>query len=126
MAPSSGFKPISTLPADASSPSTPAIPSARTGRPSLPQSHRQARIRQRRGQFFLLGYLKDARTEVRVHDLNGKFLRNVDLPGIGTAGGFGGKRKDTETFYSFTSFTSPTTDLSLRSAGGQEHRLPPA
>jgi prolyl oligopeptidase len=56
---------------------------------------------------FLLGYLKDARTEVRVHDLNGKFLRNVDLPGIGTAGGFGGKRKDKETFYSFTSFISP-------------------
>jgi len=58
---------------------------------------------------FLLGYLKDARTEVRVHDLNGAFLRNVDLPGIGTAMGFGGKRKDKETFYAFTSFISPTT-----------------
>jgi len=58
---------------------------------------------------FLLGYLKDARTEVRVYDLNGTFLRNVDLPGIGTATGFGGKRKDKETFYSFTSFISPTT-----------------
>jgi len=59
--------------------------------------------------LFLLRYLKDARTEVRVHDLNGKFVRNVDLPGIGTAAGFGGKRKDKETFYSFTSFVSPTT-----------------
>ncbi|HXJ89033.1 MAG TPA: prolyl oligopeptidase family serine peptidase [Candidatus Binatia bacterium] len=59
--------------------------------------------------LFLLGYLKDAKTEVRVHGLDGKFLRNVDLPGIGTAAGFGGKRKDKETFYSFTSFTSPTT-----------------
>jgi prolyl oligopeptidase len=58
---------------------------------------------------FLLSYLKDARTEVRVFDLNGKFLRNVDLPGIGTAAGFGGKRKDKETFYAFTSFISPTT-----------------
>jgi prolyl oligopeptidase len=58
---------------------------------------------------FLLGYLKDARTEVRVHDLTGKFLRNVDLPGIGTAAGFGGKRRDKETFYAFTSFISPTT-----------------
>jgi prolyl oligopeptidase len=58
---------------------------------------------------FLIGYLKDARTEVRVHDLSGTFLRNVDLPGIGTAGGFGGKRKDKETFYAFTSFISPTT-----------------
>jgi prolyl oligopeptidase len=59
--------------------------------------------------LFLIGYLKDAKTEVRVHDLQGKFLRNVDLPGIGTAAGFGGKRKDKETFYSFTSFISPTT-----------------
>jgi prolyl oligopeptidase len=59
--------------------------------------------------LFLLSYLKDARTEVRVYDLNGKFIRNVDLPAIGTAGGFGGKRKDKETFYSFTSFISPVT-----------------
>jgi len=58
---------------------------------------------------FLAGYLKDARTEVRVYDLDGKFVRNVDLPGIGTAGGFGGKRTDKETFYAFTSFVSPTT-----------------
>ena len=59
--------------------------------------------------LFLLDYLKDARTEVRVHDLNGKFLRSVDLPGIGTASGFGGKRTDKETFYNFTSFISPST-----------------
>jgi prolyl oligopeptidase len=58
---------------------------------------------------FLAGYLKDARTEVRVYDLGGKFLRNVDLPGIGTAAGFGGKRTDKETFYAFTSFVSPAT-----------------
>jgi len=59
--------------------------------------------------LFLIGYLKDAKTEVRVHNLQGKFLRSVDLPEIGTAAGFGGKRKDKETFYSFTSFISPTT-----------------
>ncbi len=59
--------------------------------------------------LFLLSYLKDARTEVRVYDLKGRFVRNVDLPGIGTANGFGGKRKDKETFYAFTSFISPTT-----------------
>ena len=58
---------------------------------------------------FLLGYLKDARTEVRVHDLTGAHLRDVDLPGIGSASGFGGKRKEKETFYVFTSFTSPNT-----------------
>src|ERR1700756_1658357 len=58
---------------------------------------------------FVLSYLKDAQTEVCVYDLKGKFVRNVDLPGIGTADGFGGKRKDKETFYAFTSFIVPTT-----------------
>jgi prolyl oligopeptidase len=68
---------------------------------------------------FLLGYLKDARTEVRVHDLSGKLLRNVDLPGIGTATGFGGKRKDKETFYDFTSFISPSTVYRYDPAAGK-------
>jgi prolyl oligopeptidase len=59
--------------------------------------------------LFALAYLRDAQTEVRVHKLDGTFVRNVDLPGIGTAEGFGGKRKDKETFYAFTSFIVPTT-----------------
>ena len=41
--------------------------------------------------------------------MNGKLVREVELPGIGTASGFGGKRKDKETFYAFTGFTAPTT-----------------
>ncbi len=59
-------------------------------------------------QFIAL-YLKDAQTQVNLFDLNGQPVRSVELPGIGSAGGFGGKRTDTETFYSFTSFTTPTT-----------------
>jgi prolyl oligopeptidase len=68
---------------------------------------------------FVLAYLKDAQTEVRVYDLNGKFVRNVDLPGIGTADGFGGKRKDKETFYAFTSFIVPTTIYRYDLAAGK-------
>jgi len=68
---------------------------------------------------FLMRYLKDAKTEVRVYDLKGKFLRNVDLPGIGTAGGFHGKRSYKETFYSFTSFVSPTTIYRYDPAAGK-------
>jgi prolyl oligopeptidase len=56
---------------------------------------------------FVCTYLKDAHSEVRSFSLDGHPLRTVALPGIGSAGGFGGKRKDTETFYSFTSFTVP-------------------
>ncbi|MBD1881327.1 prolyl oligopeptidase family serine peptidase [Coleofasciculus sp. FACHB-T130] len=58
---------------------------------------------------FVTEYLKDARTQIKIFELNGSFVREVELPGIGSAGGFGGKRYDTETFYSFTSFTTPAT-----------------
>ena len=58
---------------------------------------------------FVADYLKDARSQIKIYDLNGAFVREVALPGIGSAGGFGGKRYDTETFYSFTSFTTPAT-----------------
>ena len=54
-------------------------------------------------------YLKDAHSQVKIYGPDGKFVRNVELPGIGSVGGFNGKRHETETFYSFTSFTRPTT-----------------
>ncbi len=59
------------------------------------------------GNKLIASYLHDAQTRVRVYDTKGKWEKDVELPGIGTAGGFGGKRKDTETFYSFTSYTVP-------------------
>jgi prolyl oligopeptidase len=59
------------------------------------------------GQRFIAAYLQDAATLVKVFALDGALQRTVDLPGLGTAGGFGGKRAQTETFYSFTSYTSP-------------------
>lgn len=58
---------------------------------------------------FVASYLQDAHTQIRIFDLEGQFVRDVALPGMGSAGGFGGKRDDTETFYSFTGFTTPTT-----------------
>ncbi|MDZ8080739.1 MAG: prolyl oligopeptidase family protein [Nostoc sp. DcaGUA01] len=54
-------------------------------------------------------YLKDAHTQIKIFDFKGEFIREVELPGLGSAGGFGGKRYDTETFYNFTSFTIPGT-----------------
>jgi prolyl oligopeptidase len=58
---------------------------------------------------FVVIYLKDAHSQVKVFSIEGKTLNPVQIPGIGSVGGFGGKRKDTETFYSFTSFTTPGT-----------------
>lgn len=58
---------------------------------------------------FILNYLSDAYTRVKIHDTSGKFLTDVEFPGIGSAEGFSGKQNDKETFYSFTGFTTPTT-----------------
>ncbi len=60
---------------------------------------------------FICQYLKDAHSQVKILEWDGKairakLVREIALPGLGSAGGFGGKRADTETFYSFTSFTA--------------------
>jgi prolyl oligopeptidase len=58
---------------------------------------------------FVASYLKDAYTQIKIFNLDGSFARQIALPGIGSAGGFGGKRHDTDTFYAYTSFTAPNT-----------------
>jgi prolyl oligopeptidase len=59
------------------------------------------------GNLIFASYLKDARSEVKLFAPDGSFVREVDLPGIGTAEGFKGRRTDFETFYSFSSFNMP-------------------
>jgi prolyl oligopeptidase len=59
------------------------------------------------GNLFIAHYLKDARTQIKLYAMDGTFVREVEFPGIGTAGGFSGKRTETETFYSFSSFATP-------------------
>lgn len=61
------------------------------------------------GQRLVLTYLKDARSLVRIHRLDGSFEKELPLPGIGSVGGFGGKREEMETFFSFTGYTVPGT-----------------
>jgi prolyl oligopeptidase len=58
---------------------------------------------------FVVDYLKDARSQVKVFNLDGSLIRELALPGIGSVGGFSGKRDDTDTFYTFTGFTTPPT-----------------
>jgi len=60
------------------------------------------------GKLFAT-YLKDVATRAYVYSLDGKLENEVALPGIGSAGGFGGEKDDKFVFYSFTSFTFPPT-----------------
>ncbi len=75
---------------------------------------------------FVAEYLADARSMVKIFDRKGKVVREIALPGIGSASGFGGKRKDVETFYSFTGFTNPTTiyRLDMKSGASTVFRKP--
>jgi prolyl oligopeptidase len=61
------------------------------------------------GGHLYASYLKDVTTRVYEYDFTGKLLREVTLPALGTAGGFGGDRDDTFIFYTFNSFTFPPT-----------------
>ena len=76
----------------------------------IPQTERHARRRGPRRQHVRL-QLPEGREDAGegCFDMDGKFVRDVELPGIGTASGFGGKRTDTETFYTFPSFATPPT-----------------
>jgi prolyl oligopeptidase len=61
------------------------------------------------GDQLILAYLHDAHSVVRRVSSDGRPLGELALPGLGTASGFGGKQTDTETFYAFTSYTTPAS-----------------
>ena len=70
------------------------------------------------GKLFV-SYLKDATTRVYQHDLSGKLEKEIELPAIGSASGFGGKKDDKILFYTFTSFTYPPTIYKYDIASGK-------
>jgi prolyl oligopeptidase len=82
-------------------------PSATQWKTIIPESKETLRSVSHIGGLLIANYLKDARTEIRRFKIDGSFLPPVKLPGLGTATGFGGKSNQNETFYYFTSFTSP-------------------
>jgi prolyl oligopeptidase len=59
------------------------------------------------GGRFICNYFKDAHTQLKVFSQDGEFVRELPLPGIGTAGGIEGRRSDTEVFYAYLSFATP-------------------
>jgi prolyl oligopeptidase len=60
------------------------------------------------GSIFA-SYMKDAVSFIKQYDYNGKLVRDIQLPGVGTAGGFRGKEKETTLYFSFTNYVTPGT-----------------
>ncbi|MDT0690360.1 prolyl oligopeptidase family serine peptidase [Salegentibacter sp. F188] len=61
------------------------------------------------GGYFFAEYMEDAISKVKQYDYEGNLVRDVELPGIGSAGGFGAKKEDDVLYYSFTNYVTPGT-----------------
>lgn len=70
------------------------------------------------GKIFAT-YLKDATSLVKQYDRSGKLEREIELPGLGTASGFGAKRADKDLYYSFTNYVNPGTIYKYDIASGE-------
>ena len=73
----------------------------------IPESEHRLEVVRLVGGHFVALYLQDARSAVRVFDLHGQLVHEVELPGIGSASGFAGRQDDPETFFTFSGFTTP-------------------
>jgi len=69
--------------------------------------------------FIFAEYMQDAVSVVKQYDYKGKLVRTVTLPGLGTAGGFGGKKEEKVLYYSFTNYTTPGTIYSFDAKSGK-------
>ena len=59
--------------------------------------------------YIFAEYMIDAVSKVYQYDMDGNQLREIELPGVGSAGGFGGKKEATALYFSFTNYTNPST-----------------
>ena len=71
------------------------------------------------GGFFFANYMKDAVSVVLQYDYSGKLIREIQLPGLGTAGGFNGKKTDKIVYYSFANYITPGTIYGLEPQSGK-------
>jgi prolyl oligopeptidase len=70
--------------------------------------------------YIFAHYLVDAISQVKQYDNTGKLVRDITLPGIGSAGGFGGKKDSKEIYYSFTNYTTPASIYKLDPVTGKD------
>jgi prolyl oligopeptidase len=71
------------------------------------------------GGYFFAEYMVDAISKIFQYDYDGKLVREVKLPGLGSAGGFGGKKEDKEFYFSFTNYSTPGSSYKYNVATGE-------
>lgn len=93
-------------------------PTAENWMDVIPETEHVLSVSKGAGYFFAQ-YMVDALSEVKQYDFEGNLIRNIDLPGIGTASGFGGKEEDEVLYYSFTNYILPSTIFEFNPATGE-------
>ena len=68
--------------------------------------------------YMFAEYMVDALSKVKQYDFKGAFIRDIELPGPGSAGGFSGKKEDTTLYYSFTNYNTPSSIYELNPTTG--------
>jgi len=71
------------------------------------------------GGYFFAEYMVDAISKVLQYDYEGKLIREVKLPGVGSASGFGGKKEDAEFYFSFTNYNTPGSSYKYNVDSGE-------
>jgi prolyl oligopeptidase len=84
----------------------------------IPETENVLSVSTAGGKIFA-SYLKDATSMVQQYNMEGKLERTIELPGVGSASGFGGKKTDQEIYYSFTSYIYPSTIFKYDIASGK-------
>ncbi len=69
--------------------------------------------------YFFAHYMTDAISKVKQFDMKGNLIREIKLPGIGTASGFGGKKEDKDVYFTFTNYITPPTIYKLDPKSGE-------
>ena len=81
-------------------------PDAKNWEDVIPETENVLNVSTASGYIFAK-YMVDAVSKVKQYDFNGKLVRDIELPGVGTAGGFGGKVDAETIYYSFTNYINP-------------------
>jgi len=82
----------------------------------IPESENKLQWVSTAGDKLFASYLNNASSLVKVFDRKGKFIKDLELPGIGSVSGISGKQDAEDAFYSFTSFTYPTSIFKLNTS----------
>ena len=70
------------------------------------------------GGYLFAKYLRDAVSVVEQYKYDGTKVRQIELPGVGTASGFGGKKEDKEIYFGFSNYVTPSTSYKLNVENG--------